>query len=383
MNDATGEGADVPSAGSGVWARTRALLSPGEGPPLRQIAATGGWYPLFIITLLNVVDELDRAVLGVFGPNVQRYFGMDDATFGLLIGVQVTALVLLAVPIGYLGTKIDRGRILRWSAVAWAIISFATTFALKLPLFFLARFGVGIGKSGVEPVGKSLLTDYYPPNAWNRILAIHGAANPLGALFGPMIAFGIAFAIGDGDDIWRWAFPILTIPTVFALIGSRKLREPEQQMVRGLAGATLTVTGAPSGMTFREAATRLVTIPTFKRQIIGIGILGFGLVGVVAFVNIFLERQYGLNATERAVVGMITATAQLLGTLVGGNVGDRPIPRHQHSHLVACAAQRRRTLEPGSCECNSTAGRDPYQGSGSPLACQNEPVATSSSSSRR
>ncbi len=303
--------------------RIRALLSPGDGPPLRDVATAGGWYPLVVITSLNVVDELDRAVLGVFGPNVQRYFGMNDATFGLLVGVQVTALVLLAVPIGYLGTKIDRGKILRWSALAWSLMSFATTFAVKLPLFFLARFGVGIGKSGVEPVGKSLLTDYYPPNAWNRILAVHNAANPVGALLGPALAFGIAFFAGDGDDIWRWAFPVLTVPSVIALIASRKLKEPEQQMVRGLAGATLSVTGAPSGMSFREAAGRLLRIPTFKRQILGIGVLGFALVGVVAFLNIFLEREYGIDATGRAVIGMILATASLLGTLIGGNVGER------------------------------------------------------------
>ncbi len=306
-----------------VWARAKALLSPGEGPPLRQITLAGGVYPLAVITTLNVVDELDRAVLGVFGPNVQRYFGMSDTVFGLLVGVQVTALVLLAVPIGYLGTKVDRGRILRWSALAWSAMSFATTFALALPLFFLARFGVGIGKSGVEPVGKSLLTDYYPPNSWNRILAIHGAANPLGALLGPALAFAIAFFAGSGDDVWRWAFPVLTVPSVVALIASRRLREPENQMVRGLAGATLTVTGAPSGMNFRQAVRRLFAIPTFKRQIVGIGVLGFGLVGVVAFVNIFLERQYGIDADGRAVIGMITASAMLFGTLVGGNVGER------------------------------------------------------------
>ena len=315
--------AGVPPGEVAARGRVRDLLSPGDGPPLRQIAAYGGWYPLVVITSLNVVDELDRAVLGVFGPNVQRYFGMSDATFGLLVGVQVTALVLLAVPIGYLGTKIDRGRILRWSAVAWSIMSFATTFAVKLPLFFLARFGVGIGKSGVEPVGKSMLTDYYPPNGWNRILAIHGAANPVGALLGPALAFVIAFFAGDGDDIWRWAFPILTVPSVIAVFASWKLKEPENQMVRGLAGATLSVTGAPSGMGFREAATRLVTIPTFKRQIIGIGVLGFGLVGVVAFLNIFLERQYDIDADGRAVIGMVLASAQLLGTLIGGNVGER------------------------------------------------------------
>jgi len=313
----------APEPPTTAGARIRALLSPGDGPPLRHIAAAGGWYPLVIITMLNVVDELDRAVLGVFGPNVQRYFGMSDATFGLLVGVQVTALVLLAVPIGYLGTKVDRGRILRWSALAWSIMSFATTFALKLPLFFLARFGVGVGKSGVEPVGKSLLTDYYPPLAWNRVLAVHSAANPLGALLGPALAFGIAFFAGDGDDVWRWAFPVLTVPSVIALVASRRLQEPEQQMVRGLAGATLSVTGAPSGMGFREASMRLLTIPTFKRQIIGIGVLGFGLVGVLAFVNIFLERQYGIDADGRAIIGMITATASLLGSLIGGNVGER------------------------------------------------------------
>ncbi len=314
---------EAPAPPTSAFARARALLSPGDGPPLRDIARTGGVYPLAVITSLNIVDELDRAVLGVFGPNVQRYFGMSDATFGLLVGVQVTALVLLAVPIGYLGTKIDRGVILRWSAVAWSIMSFATTFAVKLPLFFLARFGVGIGKSGVEPVGKSLLTDYYPPNAWNRILAVHSAANPLGALLGPALAFAIAFFAGDGDDIWRWAFPVLTVPSVIAVIASVKLREPEQQMVRGITGATLSVTGAPSGMNFREAATRLLTITTFKRQIIGIGVLGFGLVGVVAFLNIFLERQYDIDASGRAVIGMILASAQLLGTLIGGNVGER------------------------------------------------------------
>lgn len=307
----------------GLGQRARDLLSPGDGPPLREITAYGGLYPLVIITSLNVVDELDRAVLGVFGPNVQEYFGMNDATFGLLVGVQVTALVLLAVPIGYLGTKVDRGRILRWSALAWSIMSFATTFAVKLPLFFLARFGVGIGKSGVEPVGKSLLTDYYPPNGWNRILAIHGAANPVGALLGPALAFVIAVVAGDGPDIWRWAFPVLTVPSVIAMVAALKLREPENQMVRGLAGATLSVTGAPSGMNFREAVTRLLTIPTFRRQIIGIGVLGFGLVGVVAFLNIFLEREYGVDADGRAIIGMVLATASLLGTLIGGNVGER------------------------------------------------------------
>ena len=53
----------------------------------------------------------------------------------------------------------------------------------------------------------------------------------------------------------------LGVPRAHRAVGHRARRrrgsckEPENQMVRGLAGATLSVTGAPSGMNFREAAT--------------------------------------------------------------------------------------------------------------------------------
>ena len=165
--------------------RIRELLSPGSGPPLREVVGESGWYPLAVITALNVVDELDRAVFAVFGPNIKRYFGLSDAWLGALVGISVFAIVVFAVPIGYLGTKHDRPRILQISSVVWSLFSFATAFAVKLPLLVIARVGTGFGKASVEPVGRSLLTDYYPPTGWNRVLAIHNAANPVGALLGP------------------------------------------------------------------------------------------------------------------------------------------------------------------------------------------------------
>jgi MFS family permease len=302
--------------------RLRDLLSPGSGPPFRDIVRTGGWYPLAVIVGLNTVDELERAVLGVFGPNIKRYFGIDNATLGAIVGVQVLAVVLFAVPVGYLGTKIDRARILRWSVAIWTVFSVVIAWAVYLPLFFLGVFGIGVARSSSEPVGKSLLTDYYPPMGWNRVLAAHSAANPLGSMLGPAFAALIALFVA-GDGVWRVAFPLLAIPSVLMLIAARKLREPENQMVRGLTGGMITVTGAPSDLPFRAAVRRLVRIPTFKRQLVGIGILGFGLVGMLTFFNLFLEEQYDIDETGRGVIGVIIASASLLGTVIGGNVGER------------------------------------------------------------
>ena len=126
----------------------------------------------------------------MFGPNIKRYFDIGNTELGALVGAQVLAIIMLGVPVGYMGTKIDRDRILRWSAAIWSVFSFATAFAIKLPLMFLTRLGSGVSKASVDPVGKSLLTDYYPPQGWNRILAIHNAANPLGGMLGPLLAGG-------------------------------------------------------------------------------------------------------------------------------------------------------------------------------------------------
>ncbi len=126
-------------AARGVLARARALLAPGDGPPLRQVTEGAGWYPLVILTTLNVVDELDRAVLAVMAPNIRRYFGIDNATLGAIVGLQVGLVIVLSVPVGYLGTRLDRTRILRWSALAWGICSAATAAAVRLALFGVAR----------------------------------------------------------------------------------------------------------------------------------------------------------------------------------------------------------------------------------------------------
>lgn len=39
--------------------KLRALLSPGSGPPMREIVAETGWYPLAVLFAFNLVDELD------------------------------------------------------------------------------------------------------------------------------------------------------------------------------------------------------------------------------------------------------------------------------------------------------------------------------------
>jgi branched-chain amino acid transport system ATP-binding protein len=319
----------------------RTWLGADEGPPLRELIGRQGWYPLLVITALNMVDELDRAVVIVFAPNIRRYFDISNAALGGIVGLQVALLVLLGVPIGYLGTRMNRAHLLRVAAAVWAVFSAATAFAVRLPLFIVARAGTSIGKAAVEPVGRSLLSDVYGPESWNRVFAFHSAANPVGNIVGPLLAGAVGLAVA-GDGAWRWAFPVLAVPSVIALLASRRLTETTHQNIktlhdRGDGGALVTDTER-NELPISQAVTRLLRIPTFYRQVVAIGVLGFALVGAATFSSILYEEEFNIGEGGRGFILAVLATGSLVGVVIGGPVGERVFDRDPKAAIRLIAA---------------------------------------------
>jgi ABC-type branched-subunit amino acid transport system ATPase component/MFS family permease len=288
-----------------------------EPSSLREVikGSKAGWYPIAIITAFNFVDELDRAAMAVFAPDIRRAFDLSNAELGGIVGLQVTLVILLGIPIGYLGTKANRARLLRISAAVWGVFSAATGLARGVGLFIVARLGSGIGKASVEPVGRSLLSDQYPPSAWNRIFALHSAANPAGNIVGPLLA-GLIGVLVAGDGAWRWAFPLLAIPTIVALIVAQKLTDPDESRATKPEGPT---TDLPIG----QAVSRMMRVPTFYRQLVGIGVFGFALIGVITFSSVLYDEEFGIGEGGRGAIIAFLATASLAGNLVGARIGEK------------------------------------------------------------
>lgn len=300
-----------------------------EGPTarsLRELVGKRGWYPLAVLTALNLVDEMDRAVMTVFAPNIRRFFGISNAALGGIVGLQVALIILVSVPLGYLGTRVNRARLLRGSAMVWAGFSAATALAVRVPLFVVARIGSGVGKAAVEPVGRSLLADEYPPQSWNRVFAIHAAANPAGNVIGPLLAGAIGY-FTVGDAAWRWAFPLLAIPSLVAIITSRRLSEPSTRQVKTLDDAELLARPERNELGLAAAVARVMRIPTFARQTVAIGVLGFALVGLGTFNSVLYEDEFGIGEGGRGVILAVLAAASLIGLLVGGPLGERVFGR--------------------------------------------------------
>ena len=297
---------------------TAATREDASAPPsLREVVSRSkaGWYPIAVITAFNFVDELDRAAMAVFAPDIRRAFGLSNAALGGIVGLQVTLVIILGIPIGYLGTRVNRARLLRVSAAVWGVFSAATGIVRGVGLFVVARLGSGIGKASVEPVGRSLLSDQYPPSAWNRIFALHSAANPAGNIIGPLLA-GLIGLLVAGDGAWRWAFPILSIPTIVALVVAQRLRDPDE--ARGVKDD-----GPTSDLPLGQAVSRMMKVPTFYRQLVGIGVFGFALIGVITFSSVLYDEEFGVGEGGRGAIIAFLATASLAGNLVGARIGEK------------------------------------------------------------
>ena len=198
----------------------------------RLAKLTGGAsaFPLLVLLGLNIVDELDRAAFQVLLPNIRDSFGLSIA------GVLAVQAFVEPVAIGlglFVAFFADRGRRTRIAALGgatWAVFSVATGFAINIVLLGLARIGAALGKSVNQPTHNSLLSDYYPTDVRASVYALHGAADPIGRMIGPIAAGGIALYFS-----WRVPFMLAAIPTMILVFFAFGLKEPKRGVQDRLA----------------------------------------------------------------------------------------------------------------------------------------------------
>ncbi|MBV8958354.1 MAG: MFS transporter, partial [Actinobacteria bacterium] len=169
-------------------------------------------FPLVVLFLLYFFDEFDTAAFGTLAPEIQKSFHLTDKAFGLVVIMNVSVVLLAAIPLGYWGDRLPRTKLVVAGAVLAGLFSFGTGIAVGVGLLFLMRIGNGVGVIVNDPIHRSLLSDYYKPEDRPRVFGMHANATRLGGVVGPMVA-GLAALIGG----WRLAFMITTRPNALSV----------------------------------------------------------------------------------------------------------------------------------------------------------------------
>jgi ABC-type branched-subunit amino acid transport system ATPase component/MFS family permease len=309
-----------------IWQRfLTAVRHPMEW--LRSVCDGPSAYPLVILFALNAVDELDRTAFGVLLPNIRDEYGLDNTAVLAIVALAGVGALALQVPIAQWADRTKRVPLVVGGALVWAFFSGLTGLATGLVVLTIARSGSAIGKAVIDPTHNSLLADYYPMTARQRVFSVHRGANALGAFLGPLLAGMLAYAFG-----WRVPFLIFVIPTVIFAVLALKLREPVRgKWEREAMGASDAVANTEEPVpSFAESWRTVHKVESLKRIWWSLPFLATALIGFVTLAGLLYEERFNLDERARGVAAAITEPFAVVGLVLGSKIvtkrylGDMP-----------------------------------------------------------
>jgi len=282
---------------------------------LRGITAGAPALPLVVLFGLNFVDEFDRVAFGAVISEIRTAFGLSDAGIQQVAGLAGLATLLLSLPMGIIGDRINRVRLSIGAAVLWGVCSVLTGIVPATLLLFFVRFGAGLGRIINEVVHPSLLADYYPRETHPRVFGLHRSANSLGAVAGP-IAGIIAAAL-----FWQASFVLLALPTAIFLVLALRLPHPNRgaSINAGLAAAV----AEDDPISFGEARRQLGASRTLKRFWFGAFLLGIGAFQIANVLSLFFEKVFGFGPVGRGFIQLVIGAGNVAGLAIGGILANR------------------------------------------------------------
>jgi branched-chain amino acid transport system ATP-binding protein len=291
-------------------------LPPRRASKLDGITGGAIALPLVVMTALFAFDQFDTAAFGVLAPTIERVFNLSDSRFGFIVILNLSFVLLLAIPLGYVGDRLSRTKMVVFGGIIAGVFSFLTGLVGSVAWLIAARVGNGIGQLVNDPIHNSLLADYYPPEARPKVYSWHQNGLYIGAFVGPAVA-GITSALFG----WRWAFMILIVPIVATSLYALRLEEPRRGNTDDPDAAAEVEKERP--VAFKEGARTLLAVKTLRRQYWSYVFIGAGVLPLAFIMPLYFKRAFDMGDVARGVVVSIDHGAQFLGVLLAGRLTQK------------------------------------------------------------
>ena len=161
------------------------------------------WVICALLFFATTINYIDRQVLGILAPDLQREIGWSELDYGrIVIAFQVSYAVMMLVWGGILdrvGTKVGLGLAVAW----WSLAGMGTAFARSAMGFGFARFMLGVGEAANFPASIKTVAEWFPKSERAFATGIFNSGTNIGAIVAPLTVPLIAATWG-----WRAAFII-------------------------------------------------------------------------------------------------------------------------------------------------------------------------------
>jgi predicted MFS family arabinose efflux permease len=301
---------DTPASEAGEAGQPDGMVLVGPATALR---VPGRSYVLLIMTLIYVVNYLDRQILAILMPQIKAEFGLDYKEIGYLIGPAFAIVyAVLGVPLAVIADRANRRNIIAASLAVFSVMTLLSSYATGFWTMALARFGTGVGEAGTGPSINSVIADLYAPTERAGALSFYTAGLNVGLL----VAF---FGGGWISDHYGWRVAIVSagVPgLLLAVLLMLTVHEPRRGLVEQLADSQ-----PPS---FVSVVKYLWGQRSFRWMAIGTSFSSFGGYAGIAFIPTFLKVSHHMTQAEVGVaLALLTGVAGAIGTYFAGVFADK------------------------------------------------------------
>src|SRR3954453_7845386 len=176
---------------------------PGEATAGPRRVGSYRWVVCALLFGATTINYVDRGVLGVLAPDLQREMGWTDTQYG-----DINAAFSLAYALGFplLGFLIDRvGTKIGYAGalVVWSLAAAGHALARSAFGFGVARFLLGLGEAGNFPAAVRTTAEWFPRRERALATGIFNSGSNLGAGLAPLMVPAIALYAG-----WQSAFVV-------------------------------------------------------------------------------------------------------------------------------------------------------------------------------
>ena len=296
--------------------------------PVPAPSKSYAYFALTTLTLLNLLNYVDRYIFAALIPYIKQETGYTDAQLGW-VGSAFTIVYTVCSPLfGYLGDRYRRGRLIAFGIVIWSVATAGAGSAANFVQMLVSRSAVGVGEANYATIAPGLLSDFFVKARRGMVMSIFFAAIPVGTAVGYLAGgfFGAPERLG-----WRHTLYLVGLPGLLTALAAWFMREPERGAMDDDAEAT-----QPVGLI--ESCKILLTNRAYVLACFGYAAVTFALGALVFWAPEWLRSDKGLSAeAANNLLGVCAIIGGFVGTMLGGVAGDWLSKRVHGAFFWVCA----------------------------------------------
>jgi MFS transporter, Spinster family, sphingosine-1-phosphate transporter len=279
-------------------------------------------YALSLLLAVNLLNYIDRQVLFAVFPLIKIDLGISDTALGFLGSAFMLSYMIIAPVFGWLGDHWSRVKLASSGLVVWSLATALAGFAPGYRTLLSARATVGVGEASFGTVSPGLIADFFSKEERGRVLSWFYVAIPVGSALGYLLGGVLGERFG-----WHAAFLMVGLPGLLLALPIALLRTPP----RGGSDAD------PASSAVKPASEYLSLLKnkSFVYNTLAMATMTFAIGGLAQWMPSFLYRVHAVNVEKgNTLFGATTVVAGIIGTLVGGWLGDRLQRKSSRGYLL-------------------------------------------------